>query len=84
MVLFDFVYRMAVNLENPEDTLRIPEFFEDKAIFITGGSGFLGKVIIEKLLRCCPDLRKIFVLIRGKRGLSGVQRIESICQQRVR
>jgi hypothetical protein len=28
----------------------------------------LGKVILEKLLRTCPDIGKIYVMIRAKRN----------------
>lgn len=45
----------------------IQEFYKNKIIFLTGGSGFLGKVIIEKLLRS-TDVKRIYVLIRSKRG----------------
>jgi len=31
-----------------------------------GGTGFLGKVLIEKLLRSCPDISVIYLLIREK------------------
>jgi hypothetical protein len=27
-------------------------FYRDKVVFITGGTGFIGKVLLEKLLRC--------------------------------
>lgn len=39
-----------------------------------GGTGFLGKVLIEKLLRSCDGLRSIIILLRPKRGLSCDQR----------
>uniref|UniRef100_A0A0A9VYR3 Fatty acyl-CoA reductase n=2 Tax=Lygus hesperus TaxID=30085 RepID=A0A0A9VYR3_LYGHE len=48
--------------------MGIPEFFRGRSIFITGGSGFMGKVLIEKLLRSCPELDYIYVLMRPKRG----------------
>ena len=35
-----------------------------KTILLTGGTGFLGKVIIERLLRCAPDVARIYLLIR--------------------
>jgi FlaA1/EpsC-like NDP-sugar epimerase len=30
--------------------LSIPEYYTDKNIFITGATGFIGKVLIEKIL----------------------------------
>lgn len=35
-----------------EDIDRISPFFIGKNILISGGSGFVGKVFIEKILRC--------------------------------
>lgn len=32
------------------------EFYKNKNIFITGGTGFLGIALIEKLLRATPDV----------------------------
>lgn len=47
----------------------IPTYFAGRSIFITGGTGFMGKVLIEKLLRSCPGIEKIYVLIRpSKKG----------------
>jgi fatty acyl-CoA reductase len=34
---------------------------------VTGATGFLGKVLLEKLLEACPDVGHIFVLVRPKR-----------------
>lgn len=58
--------------------ITIPEFFKNQSVFITGGSGFIGKVLIEKLLRSCPDLKNIYLLMREKKGKSPQERIESI------
>ncbi|XP_030556419.1 fatty acyl-CoA reductase wat-like [Drosophila novamexicana] len=46
---------------------NITEFYKNKTIFLTGGSGFLGKLIIEKLLRT-TEVERIYMLIRPKRG----------------
>ncbi|XP_063926565.1 fatty acyl-CoA reductase 1-like [Zophobas morio] len=60
------------------DLPTIPEFYRNKTIFITGGSGFIGKVLVEKLLRSCPDLKTIYLLLRQKKGLSPEERIKTI------
>ncbi|KAB7507713.1 putative fatty acyl-CoA reductase [Armadillidium nasatum] len=55
----------------------ISKWFLGKSVFITGGTGFMGKVLIEKLLRTC-SVRRIYVLVRPKRGVDAKQRIEDI------
>ena len=45
----------------------ISTFFAGRSIFITGATGFLGKVLIEKVLRSTPDVGTIYVLVREKR-----------------
>ena len=36
-----------------------------------GASGYVGSVVLEQLLRFAPDVARIYLLIRGKRGNSG-------------
>ena len=45
----------------------VSQFYSEKCIFITGATGFMGKVLLNKLLRSCPMLESIYVLIRPKR-----------------
>jgi thioester reductase-like protein len=66
------------------DDSEIVEFFKNKSIFITGATGFLGKVLIEKLLRSCPDVDKIFILIRHKKGSTPTQRLNELLNCKVR
>jgi len=47
---------------------QVQDFYQDGCVLITGGTGFVGKALIEKLTRSCPNLSTIFVLIRAKRG----------------
>jgi len=56
----------------------IPAFYAGQSILLTGGTGFLGKVFIEKVLRSCPDVREIFLLMRPKKGLSIKERLSKI------
>lgn len=53
------------------DTLRGGE------VLVTGGTGFMGKVLIEKLLRS-TEVSKIHVVIRPKRGLTPAARLANI------
>ena len=57
---------------------EIIDYYKNKTIFITGATGFLGKVLIEKLLRSCYNLNKIYVLVRSKKGASANQRLDEI------
>lgn len=57
---------------------RIQEWYVGKTIFITGGTGFMGKVLVEKILRSLPDVKKVILLIRPKRGVDPMQRLENI------
>lgn len=56
----------------------IPEFYAGQDVFITGGSGFVGKVLIEKLLRSCPDIKAIYVLLRPKKEKTIDDRLKEI------
>ncbi|CAG9838751.1 unnamed protein product [Diabrotica balteata] len=58
--------------------MTVADFFVDKNVFITGGSGFIGKLLIEKLLRSCSGIGNIYVLLRPKRGNSIEERLEKI------
>jgi len=61
----------------------IQEFFRDAVVFLTGGTGFMGKVLVEKLLRTCPHIKHIYLLIRSKKGKNVDQRLEDIFEDRV-
>lgn len=44
--------------------MPISAFYKGKVILVTGGTGFVGKVLLEKILRCLPSIERVYVLIR--------------------
>ena len=62
---------------------KISKFYENKSIFVTGATGFVGKVLIEKLFRSCYNLNKIYVLVRSKKGKQPSERLEEITNCKV-
>ncbi|CAH1738322.1 unnamed protein product [Aphis gossypii] len=62
--------------------ISIAETFRDGVVFITGSTGFLGTILLEKLLRSC-DVKTIAVLVRSKKGLAASQRAVDIYQRAV-
>ncbi|EAZ07989.1 hypothetical protein OsI_30251 [Oryza sativa Indica Group] len=59
------------------DAERIIEYFKGKSILITGATGFLGKILVEKILRVQPDVKKIYLLVRAIDQASANQRVQS-------
>lgn len=52
--------------QQPKGWTSVSDFYANRSIFITGASGFLGKVLIEKLLHDCPEIKNIYILVRTK------------------
>lgn len=50
-----------------EPSSSVLDSLRGKQVLITGTTGFLGKVVLEKLLRTIPDIGGIHLLIRGNR-----------------
>eukprot|EP00253_Pinus_taeda_P000855 PITA_00855 len=56
--------------------LGIVEFLKGKKFLITGATGFLAKVLIEKILRTQPEVGKIFLVIKANDYESALQRLK--------
>jgi fatty acyl-CoA reductase len=52
------------------------EAYSGKKVLLTGGTGFLGTALIEKILRSLPDLGRLYLVIRPSRGKSAAERFE--------
>lgn len=57
---------------------EIGAFFENSTVFLTGATGYLGKLLLEKLLRACPKLKHIYILIREKKGKEREKRFQEV------
>lgn len=65
------------------ESSTVADFFAHKNVFITGGTGFLGTVLIEALLSATPDIGTIYVLVRAKRNISPKERIKRLTEKSV-
>uniref|UniRef100_A0A7E5A1W6 Fatty acyl-CoA reductase n=1 Tax=Panagrellus redivivus TaxID=6233 RepID=A0A7E5A1W6_PANRE len=56
---------------------RVADVYANRSVFVTGASGFLGKVMLEKLL-FSTNVKAIYVLIRPLKGHTAKERLDSI------
>ncbi|KAK8506711.1 hypothetical protein V6N13_065847 [Hibiscus sabdariffa] len=73
--------QMFVEAGIVEPTLKkngigIENFLQGKVILITGATGFLTKVLLEKILRSMSDVSKIYLIIRRKDKEDAKQRLK--------
>ncbi|KAL5080673.1 hypothetical protein RYX36_009094 [Vicia faba] len=52
-------------------------FFKGKTILVTGATGFLAKVFIEKILRIQPDIQKLYILLRALNSDLAAHRLQN-------
>ncbi|KAF3455096.1 hypothetical protein FNV43_RR05544 [Rhamnella rubrinervis] len=52
-------------------------FLENKTILITGGTGFLAKIFVEKILRVQPNVKKLYLLFRASDKQKAKQRMQN-------
>ncbi len=60
------------------ETSQIVEWYAGKSVFMTGATGLVGKGLLEKLLRSCSNIKKIYVLVRSKKGSTAEERVDNI------
>lgn len=80
---FFYITESLVEKETMDLTDRIAETFDGKTVFITGGTGFIGKPLIEKFLRS-TNVKRLYLLIRPKKGKQPHERIKDIFNNVVR
>lgn len=58
--------------------MDLKKFYKGKNIMLTGCTGFVGKVILNKILMSLSDFNKIYLMVREKKNLNVEQRMKKI------
>lgn len=56
------------------------DFYNNSTLLITGGTGFLGRVLLQKLLRTFA-IKRIYLLVRKKNTTSVEERMDEFFQE---
>lgn len=83
------VKEMLEHLEPPmpvvdrEANSKVANFYQGRSVFITGATGYIGKALIEKLIRSCDKIKRIYILVREKRGKEIQERLTDLIRSQV-
>ncbi|XP_072948546.1 uncharacterized protein [Epargyreus clarus] len=72
----DITYEHMVDETEALGDSQIQKLFTGATVLLTGGTGFLGKLLVEKLLRSCPDLKRLYLLARPKKNKEITKRLQ--------
>nr|XP_033335427.1 fatty acyl-CoA reductase wat-like isoform X1 [Megalopta genalis] len=59
-----------------DERSEIADFYDRTNVLVTGGTGFIGQLLVEKLLRSCPGIAKLYMIVRPKKGKSAEERFK--------
>lgn len=57
---------------------EIKSWYAGKNILLTGSTGFIGKVLLEKILRVLGDINTIYLILRPKKNENFEERCKSM------
>ncbi|XP_019085484.1 PREDICTED: probable fatty acyl-CoA reductase 5 [Camelina sativa] len=57
--------------------LNCVQFLRNKTILVTGATGFLAKVFVEKILRVQPNVKKLYLLVRASDNEAATKRLRT-------
>lgn len=58
-----------------DDLTPVGRMFHGRSVFVTGASGFIGRVLLEKLLRSYQGIKNIYILMRTKKNQNPMERL---------
>ncbi|KAM3232067.1 fatty acyl-CoA reductase 3 isoform X1 [Capsicum chacoense] len=53
------------------------KFLENRSILVTGATGFIAKIFVEKILRVQPNVKKLYLLLRAQDNNAALQRFNT-------
>ncbi|VVB04670.1 unnamed protein product [Arabis nemorensis] len=53
------------------------QFLQNKTILVTGATGFLAKVFVEKILRVQPNVKKLYLVVRASNNEAATKRLRT-------
>lgn len=62
---------------------QIQNFYAGKHILLTGCTGYLGTLILEKILRTCTEISKLYILVREKTNMTIEDRMKKLFENEV-
>ncbi|KAL2741578.1 LOW QUALITY PROTEIN: fatty acyl-CoA reductase wat-like isoform X1 [Vespula squamosa] len=68
------------SVEYMDKPIPLQNFYDGQGVFVTGATDFIGKLLIEKLLRECPGIIYNYLLTRTKKGKSMFQRTKELIE----
>ncbi|XVF55952.1 hypothetical protein PTKIN_Ptkin06aG0077000 [Pterospermum kingtungense] len=79
IVFFNVVIEEVLEYYRKEyyNGIGIEKFLQGKVLFITGATGFLAKVLVEKILRTSPDVSKMYLVMRAKNKEDAYRRLKT-------
>ncbi|RZF37262.1 hypothetical protein LSTR_LSTR008234 [Laodelphax striatellus] len=70
-------------LPDTNEKSQIEDFFNGCTVLVTGVTGFIGNLVVEKLLRCCPGIKKIYFFIRIKKNVPERERALEVISESI-
>lgn len=70
-------------MDSSVELSEIQYFYRNKTVLLTGATSFIGKLLLEKILRLL-HVKSVYVLLRGKDGVDAETRCSQILDSQVR
>lgn len=69
---------MITNTQTIQRASKLEKFYDGKNIFITGSTGFIGKVFLVKLMHSLSNCGQVYIMLRAKKGISSRERFNKM------